>query len=83
MDKETVLKTYIHRYEADIAQGLLDEKGIDNMISDEDVGGFRTGMIIGDTIKLIVNEKDLKKSKEAIKILGESPSVKNSTPSTR
>ena len=50
---------------------------------DDDVGGFRTGMIIGDTIKLIVNEKDLKKAKEAIKILGESPSVKNSTPSTR
>jgi len=77
MEKEVVLKTYIHRYEADIAKGLLDEKGIDNMISDEDVGGFRTGMIIGDTIKLIVNEKDLKKASETIKILGESPSVKS------
>ena len=83
MDKETVLKTYIHRYEADIAKGLLDEKGIDNMISDEDVGGFRTGMIIGDTIKLIVNEKDLKKAKETIKILGEPPRGKNSAASTR
>jgi len=83
MEKEVVLRTYIHRFEADIAKGLLDGKGIDNMISDEDIGGFRTGMIIGDTIKLIVNEKDLKKAKEAIKILGESPSVKNSTPSTR
>ena len=77
MEKEVVLKTYIHRYEADIAKGLLDEKGIDNMISDEDVGGFRTGMIIGDTIKLIVNEKDLKKASETIKILGESPRVKS------
>lgn len=83
MEKEVVLKTYIHRYEADIAKGLLDEKGIDNMISDEDVGGFRTGMIIGDTIKLIVNEKDLNKAKEAIKILGESSSGKNSAHSTR
>ena len=83
MEKEIILKTYIHRYEADIAKGLLDEKGIDNMISDEDVGGFRTGMIIGDTIKLIVNEKDLKKAKKVIKILGESPSGKNRTPSTR
>jgi len=83
MDKEITLKTYIHRYEADIAKGLLDEKGIDNMISDEDVGGFRTGMIIGDTIKLIVNEKDLKKAKETIKILGEALSGKNSAISTR
>ena len=83
MENEVVLKTYIHRYEADIAKGMLDEKGIDNMISDEDVGGFRTGMIIGDTIKLIVNEDDLEKAKEAIKILGESPSGKNSAASTR
>ena len=83
MDKEIVLKTYIHRYEADIAKGLLDEKGIVNMISDEDVGGFRTGMIIGDTIKLIVNEDDLEKAKEAIKILEVSPSGKKSAPLTR
>ena len=83
MEKEIVLKTYINRYEADIAKGLLDEKGIDNMISDEDVGGFRTGMIIGDTIKLIVNKKDLEKSKEVIKILGKSSRGKNNAPLTR
>jgi hypothetical protein len=70
MEKEVVLKTFMKRYEADIAKGLLDERGIVNMISDEDVGGFRTGMIIGDTIKLIVNEEDLEKAKETIKITG-------------
>ena len=64
MEKEIVLKTFIHRYEAEIAKGLLDEKGIDNMISDDDVGGFRPGMIIGESIKLIVNEEDLEKAKE-------------------
>lgn len=70
MEKEAILKTYINRYEADIAKGLLDEKGIENMISDDDVGGFRPGMIIGESIQLIVNEKDLKNAKEAIKITG-------------
>ena len=69
MGKEIILKTFINRYAAEIAKGLLDEKGIVNMISDEDVGGFRPGMIIGETIKLIVNEEDLEKAKEAIKIL--------------
>ena len=69
MGKEIVLKTFINRYAAEIAKGLLDEKGIVNMISDEDVGGFRPGMIIGETIKLIVKEEDLEKAKEAIKIL--------------
>jgi hypothetical protein len=70
MEKEVVLKTFIHRYEAEIAKGLLDEKGIVNMISDEDIGGFQPGMIIGEAIKLIVNEEDLEKAKEAIKIGG-------------
>ena len=70
MEKEIVLKTFIHRYEAEIAKGLLDEKGIVNMISDEDIGGFQPGMIIGEAIKLIVNEEDLEKAKEAIKIGG-------------
>jgi len=76
MEKEIVLKTFINRYAAEIAKGLLDEKGIVNMISDEDVGGFRPGMIIGDTIKLIVNEEDLEKAKEAIKILEEPGSIR-------
>jgi hypothetical protein len=68
MEKEVILKTFLNRYEAEIAKGLLDEKGIDNMISDDDVGGFRPGMVIGETIKLIVNEEDLEKAKEVIKI---------------
>ena len=67
MEKEIVLKTYIHRYEADIAKGLLDEKGIDNMISDDDISGFHPGLIVSEC-SLIVNEKDLEKAKEAIKI---------------
>ena len=69
---EIVLKTFINRYEADLAKGLLDEKGIENMISDEDVGGFRPGMIVGEPIQLIVNEKDLEKAKQTIKVSGES-----------
>jgi hypothetical protein len=59
----------MHRYEAEIAKGLLDEKGIDNMISDDDVGGFRPGMVIGESIQLIVNENDLSRAKEIIKIV--------------
>ena len=68
MEKEVVLKTFMHRFEAELAKGLLDEKGIQNMISDEDVGGFRPGMIIGESIQLIVNEADLQKAKETIKV---------------
>jgi len=67
MEKEVVLKTFMHRFEAELAKGLLDEKGIQNMISDEDVGGFRPGMIIGESIQLIVNEADLQRAKEIIK----------------
>ena len=69
MEKEVILRSFINRYEAEIAKVLLDEKGINNMISDEDVGGFRPGMIIGGSIQLLVNEKDLVKAKEIIKIM--------------
>ena len=72
MKKEMVLRTFINRYQAELAKGLLDDKGILNMISDEDIGGFQPGMIIGESIRLMVNEEDFKKAKEAIKIVGDS-----------
>ena len=70
MEKEVVLKTFVHRYEADIAKGLLDEKGIENMISDDDIGGLTPGRLSVERMQLIVNEDDLAKAKEAIKITG-------------
>ena len=70
MEREVVLKTFLNRYEAELAKGLLDEKGIANMISDEDIGGFHPGIIVREC-SLIVNEEDLEKSKEVIRISGE------------
>jgi len=68
MKNEVVLKTFINMYEAQMAKGLLDEKGIVSMLSDEDIGGFQPGMIIGETIKLMVNEEDLERAREVIKV---------------
>jgi hypothetical protein len=39
------------------------------MISDDDIGGLHPGMIVQEC-NLIVNEEDLKKAKEVIKITG-------------
>lgn len=69
MEKEVVLKIFKHRYEAEIAKGLLDEKGIENMISDDDISGLHPGMIVQEC-NLVVNEEDLEKAKEVIKITG-------------
>jgi len=77
MEKEIVLKTFLNRYEAEMAKGLLDEKGIDSMVSDDDVSNIHPGMIVREC-NLIVNEEDLGKAKEAIKILEESPGGKKS-----
>jgi hypothetical protein len=68
MGKEVVLRTFTDRYQADIAKGLLDEKKIDSMISDEDVGGFHPGMIVREC-SLIVNEEDLGRAREVIEIV--------------
>jgi hypothetical protein len=42
------------------------------MISDDDIGSFHPGMIVREC-SLVVNEKDLEKAKEAIKISVEIP----------
>lgn len=72
MEQEVVLKTFLNRYEAELAKGLLDEKGIANMISDDDIGSFHPGMIVREC-SLVVNKEDLEKAKEAIKISVELP----------
>jgi hypothetical protein len=67
MEKEIVLKTFLNRYEAEMAKGLLDEKGIDSMVSDDDVGGLHPGIIVREC-NLVVNEEDLEKAKDIIRI---------------
>lgn len=67
MSDVVVVKTFLHRYEAEMAKNLLETKGIKSMIFADDCGGIRPNMPFGSAITLSVLKVDLKKTK---KILG-------------
>jgi hypothetical protein len=69
MSDIVVVSTFLQRYDAEMAKGLLDDKGIKSMISTDDCGGMRPGMSFGNAITLSVQKVDLEKAKEILKVL--------------
>ena len=69
MEQFVILKEFLQRHEAEIAQGLLEENGIKSVLLADDCGGLRAGMSFGSTIKLKIDTGDLAKAKETIKVL--------------
>ncbi len=59
------------RVEAEIAQGLLSEQGIESIIRSADCGGMLMGvsLVRKGGIKLMVSGEDLEKAEEALEIL--------------
>lgn len=70
------IKTFMYRHEAELARGLLTEKGIKAIVSADDLGGYRPHLVFaGSWVKLLVKKQDLDKAKEALKVL-ENPKEK-------
>lgn len=61
-----VIRDYLNKLEAELAQGALQSAGIQSMIGADDAGGTEPGLWMGG-IKLLVHAEDVK---EAEKILG-------------
>jgi len=62
-----VAHNYINAYEAYIARGLLEAHGISAMVEDDNIGGLNwlvSSAVSG--VKVLVPEKDLKRSQEII-----------------
>ncbi len=59
------------RVEAEIAQGLLEEQGIESIIRAADCGGMLMGvsLVRRGGIKLMVRGEDLEKASEALEVL--------------
>ena len=59
------------RVEAEIAQGLLSEQGIESIIRSADCGGMLMGvsLVRKGGIKLMVSREDLEKAEEVLEIL--------------
>ena len=63
-----IIKIFLHRFEAEMAQGLLDEQGITSRIDADDCGGRRPEIAFG-RVRLLVLKEDADKAKEIISIL--------------
>ena len=63
------------RIEAEIAQGLLREQGIESIVKADDLGGMLMGvtLIRKGGIKLMVSSPDLERAQEILTVLEESP----------
>jgi hypothetical protein len=64
------IKTFFQRHEAELAKGLLAEKGIEAIVSADDCGGMRRHLSLGmGQVKLLVNKEDAERAKEVLKVL--------------
>jgi len=52
-----VVKTFLNRFEAEIAQGALEAAGIDSLISADDAGGQELGLWVNG-VRLTVRAED-------------------------
>jgi len=63
------IRTFLHRHEAELAKGLLNEKGIEAVISADDLGTWRPHLSFGTGVQLLVKKEDVEEAQEALRIL--------------
>lgn len=71
MENLKVVKVFFSKYDAQIAQGLLKDSGIDSIIPADDMGGYADLTLCMGNIKLLVKESDLEKAKKILVVLDE------------
>ncbi len=70
MSELKIVKIFEARYEAEMAEGLLNQQGIESMIAADDCGGQLMGLSVRKRgIKLLVREEDIERAEEALEIL--------------
>ena len=60
-----VVRTFLNRIDADLAQGALESAGIDAMVAADDAGGNRPGLWMGG-VRLLVREEDAEQAGEIL-----------------
>ena len=61
-----VARTFMNRFEADVAKSALDAVDIRSMVRADDAGGMRPAMLMGLTVQLIVRAEDLERALEIL-----------------
>jgi hypothetical protein len=60
-----VVRTFLNRFDADVAKSALDAAGIDSLIRADDAGGTRPGLWMSG-IALIVRAEDARRADEVL-----------------
>ncbi len=70
MDRWVLLQTYFHKYDAEMAVGLLQESGIESLLQSDDLGGLRLHLSLGmGNNRVLVPQQDLARAREVIATL--------------
>lgn len=59
--------TFSSRYEADLAQGLLEANDVFAVVYGDDAGGIQPGLTFAIGVRLMVKEEDVESAKEILK----------------
>jgi hypothetical protein len=65
-DRLVVVRTFLNRIDADLAQGALEAAGIDAIVGADDAEGNQPGLWMGG-VRVLVREED---AEEAAQVLG-------------
>jgi putative signal transducing protein len=63
-----VARTFLNRFEADVAKSALDAAGIESVVRADDVGGMRPAMWMGSAVQLLVHADDVEQAVEILEI---------------
>ncbi|MCP4600907.1 MAG: DUF2007 domain-containing protein [Proteobacteria bacterium] len=66
MEQPILIQTYSYRYEAELAQALLDTEGIESTIRADDAGGLGIGLAFSGGVRIFVDEKDAEWAREIL-----------------
>ena len=62
----TRIRTFLYRHEAEMAKELLEQSGIEVMISSDDHGGVRPSLAYAGGVDLLIKKEDVSKATELL-----------------
>jgi len=65
---ESVVRTFLNVFEAEIARGALAAAGIEAWIRSDDAGGLHPGMWTARGVRLLVHEDDLPQAERTLSL---------------
>ena len=67
-DELVVVRTFLDRLEAELAQGALEAAGIESMVRSDDAGGMRPAMTFSNGAELLVRAEDAREAADVLSL---------------